>query len=196
MSANVFLARHGSHAELGHVLSGRSEIVLSEKGIGEARALALLCRSLGVGSVQSSPRTRATQTAGTVAELLGLGVELVDDLDEIDFGAWTGQSFVDLGDDDRWHRWNSHRSSVSPPGGESMVEATRRIQRHVEQLAAAGRTNVLCVTHCDLIRGAIASYTGAGIDQLLSFDVEPASLSSLAIEGGTVRVTSVNQVAS
>jgi broad specificity phosphatase PhoE len=75
-----------------------------------------------------------------------------------------------------------------------MPQAARRILGHLDRLAASGRSHVLCVSHCDMIRGAIASYTGMGFDRMLEFDIAPGSLSSLVVDGRTARVVSVNRV--
>jgi ribonuclease H / adenosylcobalamin/alpha-ribazole phosphatase len=48
MSAKIFLARHGTHAEVGHILSGRSDIRLSADGVRQAERLADLCLAAGV----------------------------------------------------------------------------------------------------------------------------------------------------
>lgn len=194
MSATVFLARHGAHAEVGHVLSGRSDIGLSQEGVSQARGLAALCGSAGISAVQTSPRARARQTGEIVASALRIEPEIIDDLDEIDFGAWTGRSFADLAGDERWQCWNSRRSLACPPGGEPMHRAARRIIRHLDSLAETGRSHVLCVSHCDVIRGAIVSYAGVGFDRMFEFEIEPGSLSSLMVDGGNARLVSLNQV--
>jgi ribonuclease H / adenosylcobalamin/alpha-ribazole phosphatase len=119
---------------------------------------------------------------------------VVDDLDEIDFGAWTGRSFAELAGDDGWQQWNSRRSTACPPGGEPMSVAANRIMRHLDSLARQRRSYVLCVSHCDIIRGAIASFTGAGFDRMLDFEIEPGSLSSLIVDERGTRLLSLNQV--
>jgi broad specificity phosphatase PhoE len=50
------------------------------------------------------------------------------------------------------------------------------------------------VTHCDIIRGIIAHYLGLSFDNLLKFNVDPGSVSTLMLgpDGGCV--TRVNEV--
>ena len=194
MSALIFLARHGSHAELGSVLSGRSEVELSRDGEAQARMLARCCARKGVTAVQSSPCRRTWRTASIVADMLGLPCHPEMALDEIDFGAWCGARFEDLNGDAEWHRWNEARHLAAPPGGESMIGAVARIVCHLDHLAAEGRSHVLCVSHCDMIRGATAHYLGLGLDKLLRFDVDPGSLTSLFLDGGQGRLLSLNEV--
>jgi broad specificity phosphatase PhoE len=190
----LYLARHGDHAEAGHVLSGRSDIGLSDGGLAQARALGALCQAREVTAVQSSPRPRTCQTAQIIADMLGLDLEIVDALDEIDFGCWTGRSFAELESDERWLAWNNARDLAVPPEGESMAAAVSRAVSHFVGLHRAGRSHVLCVSHCDIIRGTIAHYLGLGLDRLLRFDIDLASLSTIAIGHWGGRLLRLNEV--
>ncbi len=192
MAVTVLLARHGSHGEIGHVLSGRSDIALSDTGRAEAARLAARLAGVTLGAVHSSPRRRATETAAAVAEGRDLDVLCVDALDEIDFGGWSGRSFAALEDEAEWLRWNAARGSAAIPGGETMIAASRRAVRHIDELGPDGAT-ILCVSHCDVIRGVVAHYLGLALDRILSFDIDPGSLSALAIWPGGGRVASLKE---
>jgi len=99
---------------------------------------------------------------------------------------------MDLGRDPAWNQWNAARGAASPPGGESMHAATARAVRHIE--AAAGEAPLLCVSHCDIIRGVVAYYLGLATDRLLAFDIDPASLTELLLHGdGSGRVVTLNE---
>lgn len=187
----ILLARHGHHAEVGKVLSGRSEIPLSLLGREQALRLADRLADRPLDRVYSSPRRRAVETAAAVAERHGLPVEPAEDLDEIDFGAWAGQSFAALDDAPDWRAWNAARGSAATPSGETMRSATSRALRHIESMAAAGV--VLCVSHCDIIRGIVAHYLGLSMDRLLSFDIDPASCTTIELAGGSARLIAINE---
>ena len=194
MTATIYLARHGVHSEVGHVLSGRSDIGLSPSGVTQAKRLGALARTHGIEAVQSSPRLRTCQTARIIAEAIGVVPEIVDALDEIDFGSWTGQSFGALEADSEWRHWNEARDVAIPPNGESMAEAATRATRHIDSLAEAGRSHVLCVSHCDIIRGVVAHYLGLGLERLLRFDVDPGSLTTLSVGRWGGRLVKLNEV--
>lgn len=191
MSATILLARHGSHAEVGSILSGRSEIALNAPGRSEAARLARRLADVPLAAIHASPRRRAYETAAMVAADRDLAVERVDALDEIDFGAWTGMSFAGLQGDPHWQRWNAARGNGRAPGGEAMAEATVRAMVHITAIAADGP--VLCVTHCDIIRAVVAHVLGLHPDRLLSFDCDPASLTTLAFRDGAGRVVALNE---
>jgi ribonuclease H / adenosylcobalamin/alpha-ribazole phosphatase len=195
VTATIFLIRHAAHEHLGHTLTGRLPGVgLSSAGEAQAAALAERLRPLRFAAIHSSPVQRARETAAALARGRNVGVEEVAALDEVDFGAWTGKSFALLADEPSWTDWNSRRALARPPGGESMAEAVARAVAHVEAAARAhDEAAVALVTHCDIIRGVIAHYLGLGLDRLLSFDVDPASVSRLAVGGWGGRLLSVNE---
>jgi broad specificity phosphatase PhoE len=125
VSATIFLVRHAAHVELGRVLSGRRrDVALSREGLEQAAILADLLGTETIQAVYASPRERAWYTARDIAEPHGLKPETAGDLDEVDFGDWTGMEFTALEGDADWRAWNERRGSARPPGGETMTEAT------------------------------------------------------------------------
>lgn len=191
--ATIHLIRHARHADYGRVLSGRSDTPLSPEGRAQADALAASLAPLGLTHLHTSPRPRAWETAAAIAAATGVGAEVASGLEEIDFGAWTGRSFDDLGPDPEWRRWNAHRSQARPPGGETQAEATARALAHVAAFATANPdANAAMVSHADVIRGVLAHHLGLGLDGILRFDVDAASVSSLAVEPWGVRITGLN----
>ena len=187
----VLLTRHGAHDEVGKVLSGRSEIGLNEVGCEQAIKLASRLSSAPLTKVYSSPRRRTKETAALVAALHGLEVIEVNALDEIDFGDWAGKSFRELESDPRWCRWNKARGHAATPGGDTMASVTARASQHLEADQQQGC--IVCVSHCDVIRGIIAHYLGLDFDRLLSFDIDPASVSTIELYGGAGRVIALNE---
>ena len=195
MTATILLIRHAAHVELGRVLTGRRrDVSLSREGLEQAEIVADLLGVESLAAVYSSPRERAWYTARAIAEQHERTVAIADTLDEVDFGDWTGLSFDDLEGEPAWDEWNSARSTARPPAGESMAEAVARAVGGIEEIASnhADQT-VAAVSHCDIIRGVIAHYLGLPLDNLLRFDVDPASVSRLAVGNWGARVMSVNE---
>ena len=195
MSTAVILVRHAAHVDLGHRLSGRREAIpLSPEGVDQTRRLSARLASAGLSAVYSSPLDRACATAAAIAAPTGLEVTVAPALDEIDFGAWTGRSFDELGDDPDWVCWNRARGSARPPGGEGMVAAQVRAVAYVEQVAQRhGGSAVALVSHADIIRAIIAHFLGLSLDNLLRFDVDPASVSTVLVDHWGARVLTLNE---
>lgn len=194
MAATLILVRHAAHVHLNLNLSGRTPgVPLSEAGRAQAARLAARLATRGVDAVRSSPLDRARQTAAAIADAAGLDVEVAEGLQEIDFGGWTGLGFDALAGDPEWDRWNSARATARPPGGESMAEAQARIVAHLDATAREhdGGTVVL-VSHADMIRAVAAHVLGLELDNLLRFDIDPASATTLIWGDGWARVNRLN----
>jgi ribonuclease H / adenosylcobalamin/alpha-ribazole phosphatase len=195
LPTTVFLVRHAAHVDLGQRLSGRSpDVPLSPQGEAQAVVLARRLAETAVAAIHSSPLRRARATSAAIARRVGIGVEVVPALNEVDFGEWTGKRFDELAGDRAWERWNNRRSSACPPGGETMVAAQRRAVSQVERAAAAhpGRSVVL-VSHCDTLRSIVAHVLGLSLDHLLRFEIAPASLTTLEVGAGWARLLSLNE---
>lgn len=189
------LIRHASHGHLGRVLSGRSAgLALTAAGEAEAAALARSLASHPPAAVQSSPLQRAQETASAIAGPHGLGMETVEDLNEIDFGDWTGRRFDELAGDAAWQRWNECRSRAAAPNGESMAAAQARAMNHLSGAARefGGRT-IAMVTHCDIVRAVVAAVLGLSLDRILQFDIDPARVSRIAAGEWGARLMSLNE---
>lgn len=171
------------------MLSGRSAIGLDEEGVEQATRLAARLAAVPLAAVVSSPRHRATQTAGIVADRHGLTVTIDDGLDEIDFGGWSGRSFADLANDPAWQAWNTARATAATPTGETMAAATARAWGAIRR-AGAGPT--LFVSHADIIRGVVADVLGLGYDRVFAFDCDPASLTTIELWDGGARLVGLN----
>jgi probable phosphoglycerate mutase len=195
VTATLLLIRHAAHVELGRTLSGRRrDVALSAEGLEQAEIVADLLAVEPIAAVYSSPRERAYYTARQIADAHELKVQISDPLDEVEFGEWTGRSFDDLEGDPAWGEWNEARGTARPPGGESMAEAVGRATAALEAIAAEhSGASVACVSHCDIVRGVIAHYLGLPLDNLLRFDVDPASVSRVALGSWGARIMTINE---
>ena len=169
-------------------------MALSNDGLDQAAIVADLLGIEPIAAVYSSPRERAWYTARDIAEPHDLKVQAIDGLDEIDFGDWSGKRFAELEGDETWQEWNEARGSARCPGGESMAEAVARAIAAVEAIAAEqDEKTVVAVSHCDIIRGVIAHTLGLSLDNILRFDIDPASVSRIEIGRWGARVRSINE---
>lgn len=187
----IHLVRHGRHSEVGNVLSGRSEIALSEAGRAEADALAAHL-ALPIASIHSSPRRRTRETAAPIAARTGLPILIADALDEIDFGSFAGRSFEALASDADWQIWNAQRGASRCPRGETMAEAIDRAWDYLWSMPEE-QAPALCVTHCDIIRGLVARLLGLDFGRIFAIDCDPASLTTLRLDGSDARLVTLNE---
>jgi len=187
------LIRHAAIDGLGARIAGRSPIALNASGREQAAGMSGRLASESVHAVYSSPQLRATQTAETLAMVRGLKIRVAAEIDEVDFGDWTGKTYKELDPLLEWHAFNTRRSSTRIPNGELLLETQVRFVGLMERLCGKhpGDT-VALVSHADPIRLALAHHLGVPIDFLLRFEIAPASVSAVEIHDQAPRVLYIN----
>lgn len=196
MTATLLLIRHAAHVHLDRLLSGRLPgVALSDEGRAQAGRLGVRLAGEGIDAVACSPLDRTRATAEAIAAACGIAVEPIGGLIEIDMGAWTGRAITELEGDPDWTAWNSARATARIPGGESMAEAQARIVGVLGELAKrGGGRRIAVVSHSDMIRAAIAHVLGLSLDNLLRFDVSPASVTRVVWGDWGARLMTLNEV--
>ena len=139
--ATVVLVRHGrTQANATGVLAGWSDgVLLDEHGQAQAAAVAQRLAGVTLAGIVSSPLERTRQTADAIAsahDARPLDIHLDEHVGECHYGEWTGKELKKLAKDPLWKAVQSHPSSVTFPGGESMTamqqRATSAIRRWIE----------------------------------------------------------------
>ena len=162
--------------------SGSSDLPLSELGRAEAWAAARSLKVRGIDAIVSSPLRRCRETAAAAAEVLGLPVEVDDELRELDFGEWEGLTRDEaMGSNPLALRRFFEATDVRAPGGESIAEVSTRVARARQRILRehAGET-VLVVSHVTPIKLLLAAGLGVGDDVVHRVFLEAASLCSVA----------------
>lgn len=183
---SLYLMRHGAHADVGKRLTGRGvDGGLTEAGQAQVRAAAMELDAAPPTAIFASPRRRTVETAALIGERFSLPVVQAAELDEVDFGDFTGRSFAELDRDPRWLDWNSRRATARAPGGERQAEAQARALAFAFE-AAARSPRPLLVTHCDIVRALLCWGEQRSLDDIHSVLCEPASLHRLDLVGEEV----------
>ncbi len=184
-ATRLLIVRHGSTAHSAERrLSGRNDLPLNDVGLGQAAALA--GRDFGaVDAIVSSPLRRARETAEAIAGPRGLDVQFVDDLAEVDFGAFEGLTMTEAkaAHPDAAAAWLAS-VDVAPPGGESFAALARRVRRARDAIVAehAGRTIVL-VSHVTPIKTLVRLALDAPPSALFRTHLDTASVSRIDYTG-------------
>ncbi|MEU8423096.1 bifunctional RNase H/acid phosphatase [Micromonospora sp. NPDC048835] len=201
-ATRLILVRHGEtpYTEQRRY-SGRGDVPLSERGRAQVQATSARVAELApsVAAVLSSPLSRCTATAASIAGALGdVPVRTEDDLIECDFGQWEGRTFAEVrqqwpGEMDAWLA----SPRVAPPGGESFTHVAERANRVVGGLLTAypGET-VVVVSHVSPIKLVLRDALAAGDGFLHRLFLDAAGISVLDMwPDGGVAVRTVNDTA-
>lgn len=195
----ILLIRHGHTELLGKVLYGRmGGVHLSEQGRQEIQRLAAaLQQRYSLDEIVSSPMDRARETAEAIATLQGSEVVFDADLQELDFGAWMGRSFEELGNDQGWKEYNRVRSLMGPPGGECMMQVQLRawhaLERAIERHSGKTDATVAAISHGDVVRALLLLFLGMPLDYIHRLEVYTASVSEVILGSAYPQVVRVNQ---
>jgi broad specificity phosphatase PhoE len=189
----VLLIRHALVDACGRYLAGRMPgIHLNAEGRQQAAALACRLAAANITAVFTSPLERACETAAAVA-IGRVSVTMVPDLNEIDFGDWTGLSFDELNRREEWIAFNRKRSAARIPGGERMIDVQLRACRALTWIHDNHRCrHIAVVSHGDVLRSMVANVIGAPLDGIAQFTIDPASVTVLEPAGGGFELTRLN----
>jgi len=182
----LLLVRHGETPTTGTVLPGRAPgLHLSERGRVQAERVAERLTGLGVDGLYSSPLERARETAEPTRACTGLEVNENAGLIECDFGEWTGAALAGLAVLPEWRTVQHTPSAFRFPGGESFTEMQERIVAALEALCAAHAGGaVVCFSHADPIKAAVAHALGTPLDLFQRIVISPGSVSAISYVAG------------
>lgn len=191
----VLLVRHGQTPTTGKLLPGRAPgLHLAESGRAQAQTAAERISALAnVDAIYASPLERARETAAPIGKALGQKVTIDKGLLECDFGDWTGAELKNLMKLAEWTTVQRSPSTFRFPNGESFTEMQTRIVSALERICAKhpGGT-VVCVSHADPIKAAVAHAMGTHIDLFQRIVISTCSISAVAYSVGGPVVLTVN----
>ena len=191
----VLLVRHGQTPTTGKLLPGRAPgLHLADAGHEQARRAAERIAALDrVDAVYASPLERARETAAPIAAARGLKVKVDKGLLECDFGDWTGGELKKLMKLREWQTVQRAPSTFTFPNGESFSAMQHRMVATIDRLRAAHPGGVIvCVSHADPIKAAVAHAMGTHLDLFQRIVISTCSITAIAYHGGGPVVLTVN----
>ena len=130
----LYVARHGeTEWNAKELLCGRTDLPLNESGKAQAAALAKVIaqEEKRPQVIIASPLTRAQQTAGILAQRLGIAVETDARLIEQNYGIYESNSIREPA-----FVVNRTQFAVKYPQGESMLQVAQRVYAFLDELKA------------------------------------------------------------
>jgi glucosyl-3-phosphoglycerate phosphatase len=162
----LVLWRHGQTTyNVERRFQGQSDVPLNEVGRQQAADAARYLAALRPSALYSSDLSRAAATAGALARLTGLPVQLDKDLRERGGGCWEGLTEAEIRE-----RFPAERVTWSPPDGEPAAAVADRASAALTRIAdsLSGGSMAVVVSH-----GAALGMAAA---QLLQIPWEPRTL--------------------
>jgi broad specificity phosphatase PhoE len=175
VSLKVIGIRHGEvHNPKGVIYSGLPGYGLSDAGREQAARAADALRGAGVVALYSSPLERAMETAGVVADALGLEIHEDIRLHEWRYWAqWAGMTWEELRTNGR-EAWEAYQTD---PGSVTSGESLHQLADRVEAWMADVRSEIMHdgivvgVTHLEPLRAILLRMLGRPAVDLFALEI-------------------------
>lgn len=181
----IYLIRHAHPDYPGGItmcLGQKNDLPLSKKGFEQARLLGRRFSCIPLEAVYTSPLLRARQTAQAVAGS-GRPIHIVNDLIELDGGAWDGLTYEQL--HERFPQsFGPSAQGGCPPGGESDESGLVRIRTALEYVASRTKSCSAIVAHSGVNRLILCNIAGLPLSEKKRMGQDYAAVSVLAFRDG------------
>jgi broad specificity phosphatase PhoE len=193
----LILVRHGeTESNRERLALGREDVPLNERGRRQAAALTASLAGVPATAIYASPLRRAVETARPLAEVLGLEVQVDDDLIEMAVGDLEGLSPRELSEryGDFLREWFSTQAgNLRMPGGESLQDVQDRAWAAIERLRERHpEETVVVVTHNFTIHAILCRALGLPLASFRRLRHDLAGKAVLELRDDRVIVISLN----
>lgn len=173
----LHLVRHPPPEIAPGICYGRLDVPAQTVEASAARLRLLLPPAL---PVWSSPLQRAR----ALAEALHPAPQIDPRLAEMDFGAWEGRSWDEIGADSL-DEWASDVAGFRPPGGESGLEVQARA---LAWLAERDEAEVVVITHAGVKRVLLAHWLQLSPSRWLELRFDFGAVTTVELRAGVARL--------
>jgi broad specificity phosphatase PhoE len=168
MSLTLYLLRHGqTPLSREDVFCGSGlDPELTAEGLKMAQAFSDAYRSKPWRAIYSSNLQRAINTARPLCEAVGLEPQARDELNEIAYGKWEGQTRETVAREyhDDYVSWLADPAWHAPTGGELAITIARRGVQMIDEIKQQHEEgNVLVVSHKATIRIMLCALLGIDV---------------------------------
>jgi phosphoserine phosphatase len=185
----LILVRHGeTDWNVQEIFRGRADVELNSTGKKQAELLAQYLKNIKLDAVYTSPLERALRTAQIVTgQQHRLQPEPMMELNDFDFGEWQAMSKADVKEKypDILDRWQKDPQRARIPGGESLNDVKKRVQKAVKDIVSRHEEgSVLIVSHRIILKAIILNLLGLDLSHFNNIRVDNVGVTSFGYEKG------------
>ncbi len=163
---NIYITRHGeTQWNTEGRLQGWLNSPLTEKGILQGQKLNHAVKMYDIEKIYSSPSERALKTAISAKGKLGVEIELMDELKEMNMGQWEGKTLDQIKErepenfENYWLRPDLFVKNT----GENFEEVLSRTKKALDKIMKENSTgNILIVTHGVTLKALMSHFSSEG----------------------------------
>lgn len=187
----VYLIRHAQtvHNEKGKVFSGKSDVLLSDKGKEEAENLKKSGILKGVKEIYITPLTRTRQTADILFPE-EIPRHTVEELSEMDFGDYEGKILEEEGTNDEiFLKWMNNPESLTFPHGDNFKEHAEEAFEALKRIVKNSEKDCIAViSHATTIRLIVTQILEKELNTFREIPCTNCSVIKVVYEEGTLSV--------
>lgn len=174
---------------------GRVDIDLDETGLRQAEAVAGQVAQWEVKAIYSSPLKRAMTTAQIIAKRLGLEVQPLEGINDMDFGRWQGLCIAEVREQypELFDLWRFSPERLKIPEGETLDEVRSRVVACVDEVAAKhdGET-VAVVSHRVVCKVLLCHLLGLDNSHFWQIGQDATAINLFEVWDGRVTLRLIN----
>lgn len=192
------MIRHGETAlNVKGCYYGRTDAVLSEKGISQARYLKEILKEVSFDYIVASPLVRAYNTAQIVMEEREQEIFGDRRLMEQDFGIFEGMTYKEIQNTypKELAAWNEEFSTYRIPKGESFADVRSRAEDFLRDIPSGRESKgekMLIVAHKGTLGHLLAAMLKLPLDGYWNFVFEQGCYSVVDLEDGYAIIRKLN----
>lgn len=196
--SKILLVRHG-HVEgiRPPRFRGRADLPLIPRGIAEANAVARRIAShWRPAKVYTSPLARCIDTGRAVASACGVEAQVLDDLIDLDYGAWQSNSYEEIqhSQPELLRAWLATPQLVRFPKGESLQDLAARgadalrfvLSRHPDD-------TVVLVGHDSVNRALLLQLLDQPLSSYWRLAQQPCCINEIDVVEGRIQIWRINE---
>lgn len=197
MERRIYLARHGALNILQDKKTyiGQLDVELSEKGINQARRLAITFKDVAFTEIYCSDLTRTKTTAKIIAQGHHIKPTIAKNLNEIHLGDWEGLLFdeVKKNNPEEFDKRGKDIINYCTPGGESFLECSNRVTKAFDEIISRAQGDVVIVAHAGVNRMILCSILNMPLEQLFTIPQEYGCYNIILQKEGKLSVEEINR---
>ena len=164
----------------------------------DAEAVADALAGGDVAAIVSSPLGRALQTAGPLANRVGIEPRVDDRVGELRVGPGDGLTEDEIGErwPEEWRRWRSQPHTLALEGRETLRELNARVAAVLDELTCSSAVSgaVVVYTHDAVVRAAVGWALRTGPEVYRHVEVANCSITTVRVLDGVRRLVRANDV--
>lgn len=176
---------------------GWKDVPLSQKGLLQAKILALSLREINFLAMYSSPLTRANKTAQIISEKLKLNFIEDDRLKEANCGLWEGKIMDNLAveENEKFNLWLNSPEEFNFPQGESLVDLQDKIINFCTEITQKHQKgNILIVTHSGTLKAFLCKVLNESLNYFHTFNINNGSISVVNYKNDNFELEEINKI--